>query len=34
MASFKFLMDNDVRGLAEAFPPRQVLQLDEIGLPP
>jgi hypothetical protein len=32
MASFKFLLDNDVRGVAEAFPRKQVVQLSDIGL--
>src|SRR5271156_1742422 len=32
MASFKFLLDNDVRGVADALPPKQVRQLEDVGL--
>jgi hypothetical protein len=32
MASFKFLLDNDVRHLASCFPNKQTVQLEDIGL--
>jgi predicted nuclease of predicted toxin-antitoxin system len=34
MASFKFLLDNDVRHLASQFPPKQTCQLEDVGLAP
>jgi uncharacterized protein with PIN domain len=32
MASFKFLLDNDVRHLSSCFPPKQTCQLEDVGL--
>jgi hypothetical protein len=32
MASFKFLLDNDVRHLSACFPNKQTVQLDDVGL--
>lgn len=32
MASFKFLLDHDVRHLASSFPSKQVLMLEDVGL--
>ena len=32
MASFKFLLDHDVRHLATSFPGKQVLMLEDVGL--
>jgi hypothetical protein len=32
MASFKFLLDHDVRHLASSFPSKQTLQLENVGL--
>jgi hypothetical protein len=32
MASFKFLLDNDVRHLSSCFPSRQTVQLEAVGL--
>jgi hypothetical protein len=32
MASFKFLLDNDVRHLSACFPSKQTVQLEDIGL--
>ncbi len=34
MASFKFLLDNDVRHLASCFPAKQTCQLEDVGLKP
>jgi Domain of unknown function (DUF5615) len=32
MASFKFLLDNDVRHLSSCFPSKQTVQLEDVGL--
>jgi Domain of unknown function (DUF5615) len=32
MAKFKFIVDNDVRHLQSVLPPRQTVQLEEVGL--
>jgi hypothetical protein len=34
MANFKYLMDHDVRHLCSCFPPKQTLQLEDVGLEP